>query len=297
MKLTKSITEILPDNYEVKKINKEDFVFLEGPVWDKDKEILYFTDPLASKVYMMAENSLFKSVFEDSGYANGMCLNLEGNLVICKMDSGSIEEINPLTGKQVRTISKGYNNKAYNATNDVIFDSKGGYYITDPFFTYGPKTQDTEATYYCSDKGQTIRVANDSIKPNGLALSPDEKYLYIDDTGSINIWRYEVEKDGTLKNGKVFCKLIPPEHIENLPYVQHFGEADGMKVDVMGNIYVTTYTGIQIFNQEGEYLGIIKMPDKETASNIVFGGRDLTTLYITARTSLYCVNVLIPGLT
>ena len=63
MKLTKSITEILPDNYEVKKINKEDFVFLEGPVWDKDKEILYFTDPLASKVYMMAENALFKSVF------------------------------------------------------------------------------------------------------------------------------------------------------------------------------------------------------------------------------------------
>lgn len=296
MKTTMTINEILPEDYTVKKINKKDFIFLEGPVWDEKNQMLYFTDPLGSEIFSMNDKEIFQSIFKNSGYANGMCLNNEGNLVICKMDTGSIDEINPVTGKYVRAISKGYNGKAYNATNDVIYDSKGGYYITDPFFTYGPQMQDIEATYYYSKYGETIRVASDSIKPNGLALSPDEKYLYIDDTGSVNIWRYEVQDDGTLKNGVIFCKLNPPEHIENLPYVQHFGEADGMKVDTMGNIYVTTYTGIQIFNADGMYLGIIELPGEESASNIVFGGKDLNILYITARTSLYSVDVLIPGL-
>lgn len=296
MKTTMTINEILPKDYTVKKINKKDFIFLEGPVWDEKNQMLYFTDPLGSEIFSMNNKEIFESIFKNSGYANGMCLNNEGNLVICKMDTGSIDEINPITGKYVRAISKGYNGKAYNATNDVIYDSKGGYYITDPFFTYGPQMQDIEATYYYSKNGETIRVASDSIKPNGLALSPDEKYLYIDDTGSVNIWRYEVQDDGTLKNGVIFCNLNPPEHIDNLPYVKHFGEADGMKVDTMGNIYVTTYTGIQIFNADGMYLGIIELPGEESASNIVFGGKDLNILYITARTSLYSVDVLIPGL-
>lgn len=295
MQITTNIREILPEDYEVRKINKEPFVFLEGPAWDKKNQILYFTDPLALKIYRMDKNEDFESIYENSGYANGMCLNNEGNLVICKMDTGSIDEINSSTGEYEGVISKGYRGNAFNATNDVICDSKNGYYITDPFFTYGPQTQDVEATYYHSAKGETIRVATDSKKPNGLAFSPDEKYLYIDDTGSVNVWRYEVQKDGTLANGRIFCKLNPPESIENLPYVQHFGEADGMKVDAMGNVYVTTYTGIQIFNAEGTYLGIIEMPGEESAANIVFGGENLKTIYITARTSLYAVEVLIPG--
>lgn len=295
VQITTCINELLPNNYKVKKINQSPFVFLEGPVWDKNKQTLYFTDPLDLKILRMRENGVFETIYNDSGYANGMCLNSAGNLIICKMDTGSIDEINPDIGKHVKTISSGYNQKPFNATNDIICDHKGGYYITDPFFTYGPHTQDCESTYYHSISGQTIRVASDSIKPNGLALSPDEKYLYIDDTGSVNIWRYEVQADGTLTNGIIFCQLNPPADIEHLPYVQHFGEADGMKTDGMGNIYVTTYTGIQIFNSEGIYLGTIEMPGNESAANIVFGGKTLKTLYITARTTLYSVDLLIPG--
>lgn len=295
MQTTTSINEILPENYMIKKVNTTPFVFLEGPVWDKDRQTLYFTDPLDLKIYRMKDFGIFEDIYDNSGYANGMCLNGDHHLIICKMDTGSIDEINPDTGKHEKVISAGYSQKPFNATNDVIFDSKGGYYITDPFFTYGPQTQDIEATYYHTAYGHTIRVATDSIKPNGLALSPDEKYLYIDDTGSVNIWRYDVQADGTLKNGTIFCQLIPPSDIEHLPYVQHFGEADGMKTDIAGNIYVTTFTGIQIFNSEGTYLGTIKMPGKESAANIVFGGRDLKTMYITARTTLYSVDLLIPG--
>lgn len=295
MQVTKCISEILPDNSQIRKLNESPFVFLEGPVWDENKKLLYFTDPLDSKIYRMKDEGLFECIYSDSGYANGMCLNKHGNLVICKMDTGSIDEINPESGQHNKIISTGYCEKPFNATNDVICDSKGGYYITDPFFTYGPHTQETESTYYHSAGNQTLQVASDSIKPNGLALSPDGKYLYIDDTGSVNVWRYDVQTDGSLKNGIVFCKLNPPSNLENLPYVQHFGEADGMKADIAGNIYITTYNGIQVFNTDGIYLGTIQMPGTETAANIVFGGKDLKTLYITARTSLYAIDLLIPG--
>ena len=98
-----------------------------------------------------------------------------------------------------------------------------------------------------------------------------------------------------LRGGKIFCKLNAPENAKGLPEVQRFGEADGMKADSCGNIYITTYTGIQVFNAEGIYLGTIEMPGEESAANIVFGGKENKTLYITARTSLYAVELLIPG--
>ena len=295
MSVTVKFEEILQQNTRVRKINKTPFVFLEGPVWDQKNSVLYFTDPLAQLIYSMKEEGEFSVVYKNSGYANGMCMSPGGKLVICKMDTGSIDEIDPVTGEYVRVVSNGYQGKPFHATNEVICDRKGGYYITDPFFTYGPKTQEAEATYYCSPSGETIRVANDSIKPNGLAFSPDEKYLYIDDTASVNIWRYEVREDGMLRGGKIFCKLNAPENAKGLPEVQRFGEADGMKADSCGNIYITTYTGIQVFNAEGIYLGTIEMPGEESAANIVFGGKENKTLYITARTSLYAVELLIPG--
>lgn len=295
MQATKQLSEILPENFTVTKLNQEPFVFLEGPVWDKKRQKLFFTDPLDQTVIRMEEAGNFQVILRNSGYANGMCLSPGGSLVICKMDTGSINEVDPETGCIVGTIAAGYRERPFHATNDVICDSRGGYYITDPFFTYGPRMQDIEATYYRAPTGEITRVAADSKKPNGLALSPDEKYLYIDDTGSTNVWRYEVRPDGTLQNGTVFCRLCPPEHAENLPEVKRFGEADGMKVDEKGNIYVTTCTGIQIFNAQGETLGTIPMPGEESASNLVFGGKDLKTLYITARTSLYAVELIIPG--
>ena len=295
MEITKSINEIISKDCEIRKINDQPFVFLEGPVWDKKNQRLYFTDPLDLKIICMNDDETFSVVHDNSGYANGMCINKEGNLIICKMDTGSIDEIEPRSGMHLSVVAQGYQGKPFNATNDVICDEKGGYYITDPFFTYGPQKQELEATYYHSAEGKTIRVATDSKKPNGLALSPDGKCLYIDDTGSINVWKYEVKQDGTLKQGEIFCKIYPPQDISDLPPVQHFGEADGMKVDSAGNVYITTYTGIQIFNQIGEYLGKIEMPGTESAANLVFGGRDLKTHYITARTSLYAIDVLIPG--
>ncbi|MGE5614556.1 MAG: SMP-30/gluconolactonase/LRE family protein [Bacillota bacterium] len=278
------------------KLNKTPFTFLEGPIWCKRRKMLFFSDPLDQAIIAMDKLGNFKKISSNSGYVNGMCINNEGNLVVCKMETGSLEEIDPDNGKTLRVISAGYRGKPFNATNDVICDNKGGYYVTDPFFTYGPRTQDIEATYYVKPDGQTLRVATESIKPNGLALSVDGSKLYIDDTGSTKVWCYDVNDDGMLSNPTVFCNIQPPPDISALPPVQHFGEADGMKIDSQGNVYVTTFNGIQVFDASGNYLGTIKMPGEETPANLAFGDDNLDTIFITARTSLYCMKTNIPGI-
>ena len=289
------LDHILPQGEKMKKLNRNPFRFLEGPVWCKIRKTLFFSDPLAQTIIAMKNDGTFSTICCNSGYVNGMGLNNEGNLAVCKMETGSLEEVDPDTGKTLRILSSGYNGCPFNATNDVICDKAGGLYVTDPFFTFGPKTQEVEATYYVNPTGQTKRVAVESIKPNGLALSNDGRMLFIDDTASTKVWCYTVENDGMLSDPKVFCRIKPPPDISHLPFVQHFGEADGLKVDSQGNVYVATFTGIQIFDACGIPVGTIPMPGDETAANIVFGGEQLTTLYITARTSLYSVSVLIPG--
>ncbi len=286
---------IIKKGVKMKKLNQNPFHFVEGPVWCKMRKTLFFSDPLAQTIFAMKSEGSFTTICCNSGSVNGMCLNDEGNLVVCKTETGSVEEFNPDTGKTLRVISSGYNSRPFNATNDIVRDRAGGFYVTDPFFAFGPRTQDIEATYYVTPAGQTKRVAVESIKPNGLALSNDGRTLYIDDTSSTKVWSYKVENGGMLSNPEVFCHIQPPQDISNLPTVQHFGEADGLKVDSKGNVYVATFNGIQVFDTCGSQLCTIPMPADETAANIAFGGEGLTTLYITARTSLYSVSMLIPG--
>ena len=293
--MVENIHEILPKNFKIEKLNKEPFVFLEGPVWDKNRNRLYFSDPLARTIIFMQKTGEFQVLKENTGYVNGMCLSRDGNLAVCNMEAGSLDEVCPETGKTLKIIAKGYDGRPFNATNDVICDKKGGYYVTDPFFTFGPKTQEIEATYYVDPDGAVELAASDSKKPNGLAFSNDGAKLYIDDTGSASCWCYTVLPDGRLTDGKVVCTLALPENPDVLPEVQRYGEADGLKVDCLGNIYVTTLTGIQVFRPDGSAIGIIPMPGKESAANCEFGDADLKTLYITARSSLYRVRLNVAG--
>lgn len=294
--MTQDLREILPRDFVVTKLNDSPFTFLEGPVWDKRRSVLYFSDIYANKILAMPQTGIFRVVQENTGYGNGMCLNKDGNLAVCRMGPGVVEEICPDTGKNLRVIADTYNGRPLTSTNDIICDEAGGYYFTDPFFTYGPHTQDLDATYYCAPDGKLTRVATDSKRPNGLAFSSDKKKLYIDDTDNVEVWRYDVRPDGTLSEGVVFCRLAAPQNAAELPPVQQRGEADGLKVDSCGNVYVTTYDGVQVFNEEGKALGIIPMPADESPANCAFGGDDMHTLFLTARTSLYSVKLLVPGL-
>ncbi len=291
-----NMAKIFDVHVPVKRLNPVPFEFLEGPVWDDVRQTLFFSDPLAQTIVAMTTEGVFHTICTNTGYVNGMCLNKANNLVVCKMETGSLEEINPDTGETVGTISFGFGGKPFNATNDVVCNAAGGYYVTDPVFTFGPKTQSCEATYYVTPEGQTVQVATDSLKPNGLALSPCQTKLYIDDTLSTKVWCYTIERHGLLTNPTVFCDILPPKNPADLPPVQRFGEADGLKVDSLGNVYVATFTGIQVFDPAGIWQGCIPMPGDETAANMAFGGADKKTLYVTARTSLYGARLLVSGI-
>ncbi len=174
-----------------------------------------------------------------------------------------------------------YNGQRFNAPNDLVIDKHGGVYFTDP--TFGapmPLPQGKAAVYYIAANGEVTRLIDDLPNPNGVILSPDEKTLYVIPSGQAEMMAYAVEGPGKIGKGRVFCTLKQR---------QEGGKSggDGLTVDTKGNLYITSGLGLQVFDPDGKLLGIIALP--EVPANVTFGGKDLQTLYVTARTSVYTV--------
>jgi gluconolactonase len=182
----------------------------------------------------------------------------------------------------VKTIVDSYNGKKFNSPNDVVVKSDGTIWFTDPPYGIKPEESELKTNYvfcYNPSKKQLKVVASDFDRPNGLCFSPDEKLLYIADSGRPRHIRvFEVTADNDLRNGKVFCK------IDN-------GGPDGIRCDSNGNIWSSAGDGVHIFAPDGKLIGKILCP--ETPSNLCFGGDDGKTLFITARTSLYRIKTLV----
>jgi gluconolactonase len=185
-----------------------------------------------------------------------------------------------------------YEGKRLNSPNDLVHKSDGSLYFTDPPFGL-PKFYDDprkELPYSGVFRlaGGTLQlVSKDLIGPNGLAFSPDEKYLYVDnwDVKKKVVMRYEVNSDGTLSNGRIFFDMTGAPGEEAL---------DGLKVDQRGNLYVSGPGGLWIISSEGKHLGTIKAP--KLPANFAWGDEDGRTLYMTARTGLYRMRLNIPGI-
>jgi gluconolactonase len=179
-----------------------------------------------------------------------------------------------------------FQGKKLNSPNDVVVKSDGAIYFTAPFYRADPfkQEQSSQGVYRRSPEGELSLVAGDLARPNSLAFSPDEKTLYIDDSGRRHIRTFEVRKDGSLAGGSVF-------HDMN---VTTPGAPDGMKVDVEGRVYCTGAGGVWVFDKEGEHLATIVTPEKP--SHCAWGDGDRRTLYITAGTTIYTIRVNIPGI-
>jgi gluconolactonase len=190
-------------------------------------------------------------------------------------------------GKERRVIADKYDGQRFNAPNDLVLDEHGGVYFTDPAFR-APKElpQGKTCVYYVAADGKVTRLIDDLPNPNGVILSPDEKTLYVIPTGQADMMSYPVEGPGKLGKGKVFCTLQQPDKAKNTG-------GDGLTVDKKGNLYITSQLGLQVFEPTGKMLGIIKFP--EQPSNATFGGKDMKTLFVTARTSLYTVEMEVEG--
>ncbi len=254
------------------------FGFVEGPAVDAEGN-LYFSDIPRNRIHRRDAAGSLTIFQEPSGHCNGLMV-IGARLLACEMD-GSLKEFSLPDGR-VTVLSAGFEGVRFNAPNDLVADRTGGIYFTDPRFRApDPWPQGKEAVYYRRPDGQVKRLIDDRVAPNGVILSPDEKTLYIVPSMEQQMWAYPVSQPGQPGEGRVFCEL------QQGPGQSNSG-GDGLTVDTRGNLYITSSLGLQVFDQSGKLLGIIRIP--EQPANVTFGGRDRKTLLITARTSLYAVE-------
>jgi gluconolactonase len=252
-----------------------DFKFTEGPASDA-KGNIYFSDIPNNRIHKWSLDGKLSTFRENSGGANGLFVDKKGNLLACEGGGRRLVSIDPKGN--VTILADKYQGKRFNSLNDIWIDSKGGIYFTDP--RYGPRDdmeQDGEHVYYLTpDRKNIIRVVNDMVRPNGLVGTADGKLLYIADHGGNKTYVYSINKDGTLSNKKLFA----PEG------------SDGMTIDNEGNVYLTTKV-VAVYNSKGQKTETIEVP--EGPANVCFGGKDKKTLFITARSSLYSLQMRVKG--
>lgn len=254
--------------------------FTEGPASD-GKGNVYFSDIPANRIYRVDAAGTLSVAVEPSNHANGLMFASDGRLFATEMD-GALVLLNLVSGE--RTVLTGqYNGARYNAPNDLVIDGHGGVYFSDPRFRApDPLPQGTEAFYYRSADGEVTRLGADLPAPNGVILSPDEQTLYVIPSLQKEMMAYPVTGPGKLGKGRVFCTLQQPAGADN-------SGGDGVTIDTRGNLYIASQLGIQVFSPEGHLLGILEFP--EQPSNATFAGERNRTLYVTARTSVYTVEM------
>lgn len=263
------------------------FKFLEGPTWNPVDHFLMFSDIPADTIYKLDPATNATSVFRRGcGQANGNRYDAQGNLWSCEHATHRVLVL-PRDGTMVRIIAEQYGGKALSSPNDVAIRSDGTVWFTDPTYGLGKRQreQETNNVYRYDPKARELcAVGTDFEQPNGICFSPDEKLLYIADSGKPRDIRvFDVTADNQLTNGRVFCAI---DH----------GVPDGIRCDAAGNLWSSAGDGVQVFNPAGERLGRILVP--ESPANLAFGAVDpqgKSDLYITARTSLYRVKVMVDG--
>ncbi|WP_017654693.1 SMP-30/gluconolactonase/LRE family protein [Fortiea contorta] len=260
------------------------FQFLEGPVWLQEQKCLLFSDIPGNKILQMSAGGEVKIFREPSNNSNGLTRDLQGRLIICESQTRRLTRLEK--DGTITVLADQFQGEKLNAPNDVVVKSDGSIYFTDPLDIAIAKQQDQpqQRVYrFSPDSQQLTVVADDFQLPNGLAFSPDEKQLYIDDSMRRHIRVFDVQAEGTLTNSRIF-------HDMNIPQP---GLPDGMKVDIQGNVYCTGAGGIWVFDANGSHLGTIVTP--EPPANCAWGDDDYQSLYITACTSVYKIRVNIPG--
>lgn len=257
-----------------------------SPCWFKGT--LFFTnnnfDDLEKSRVMRKDGSGEARVIRTN---NGMTATLKpnkaGNLYACEMIGHRVVELDT-EGKVLRTVVGEFNGKRIDGPNDMVIDAKGGFYFTDSqFIGKEEKKQDKPGVYYVRPDGTILRVVDDVVFPNGIALSPDGTVLYLANTQGKYLLAYDVRPNGVLANARNFAEIeLTPANME-----KGMSGADGVAVDSKGNVYVATTQGlgIQVFDKKGDHIGNI--PCSTPTNNCAFGGNDLKTLYVSAKDGIY----------
>jgi gluconolactonase len=259
------------------------FVFTEGPLWHPDG-FYYFVDIRRSELHRVTPGKAPELVRAGTGEGNGTTFDLQGRLVIC--EGGNRRVTRWSADGRSEILMDRYEGKRLNRPNDVVCKSDGSIYFTDPGLRVPLAERElaSAGVYRIAPAGAITMVA-DFEYPNGLAFSPDERRLYVANTRWAQyIHVLELDAGGTMVRRRIFADMSSDE-TDGVP--------DGMKVDVEGRVYCTGPGGTWVFAPDGSRLGIIRTP--EVPANLAFGGPDLRTLFMTARTSIYSLRVKVPG--
>jgi gluconolactonase len=312
VRLDPALDDVVPKGAKLEKVGG-DFIFTEGPVWVRKGRggYLLFSDIPANVIRQWNPDGKLSVFLEHSGFtgtdatdvggeydsghgkfyllgSNAVTVDGEGRVVFCAHGDRAIVRVEK-DGKRT-VLADRYEGKRLNSPNDLVFKADGALYFTDP--SAGLRQRDADPKkelpfqgVYLLKDGKLQLLTREMALPNGLAFSPDEKYLYVDDTSKKNVMRYEVQPDDTIAYGHVFADMSA----DKAP-----GNPDGMKVDKKGNVYCTGPGGVWILSPEGKHLGTIVTP--EVAANLAFGEGNGTSLFITARSSLYRIRLKVPGI-
>ncbi len=260
------------------------FVFTEGPLWHPDG-FFYFVDVRAGRLYRVTLGQQPELVRRTGG-GNGTTFDMQGRLINCEGEARRLTRTDH-DGTVSRLVDR-FEGSRLNRPNDVICRSDGTIFFTDPSIRVPVRERDVGegAVYRIGPDGVCHRVAW-SEYPNGLALSADERTLYVANTRwSEYIHAIELNDAGEMVRRRIFADMSVPDATNGVP--------DGMKLDAAGRVFCTGSGGVWVFAPDGSRIGIIEMP--EVCANIAFGGDDLRTLLLTASTSLYTLRVKVPGL-
>jgi gluconolactonase len=261
------------------------FGFTEGPLWHPDG-FYYFVDIRANKLFRLTPGKAPEVVRENTGEGNGTAFDLQGRLIMCE---GSHRRVTrTVADGRLEVLAERYEGKRLNRPNDVVCNTDGSLWFTDPDLRvpFAERELPYAGVYRITPEG-TLTLMADCEYPNGLAFSPDERVLYVANTRWTQyIHAFELDAAGTVVRRRIFAEMASDDDKNGVP--------DGMKVDAEGRLFCTGPGGTWVFAPDGTRLGIIRTP--EVPANICFGGPDLRTLFLTARTSVYTLRVHVPGI-
>jgi len=253
-------------------------MFAEGPAWSKDGYLI-FSDIPNNKLLQFKPGEPAGLFRDNSNGANGNTFDAQGRLYTCESHSRRVTRTDK-KGK-IEVIAEKYQGKRLNAPNDVVVRKDGEVYFTDPAFGNQQESRDLDfyGVYRITRKGELEIISKPKGRPNGVAISPNGRILYVTNSDERTVRAYDLDHNGAVSNERVVVSQIA-------------GIPDGIRVDEKGNLYVAA-AKLEVYTPEGKSLASIPM--QETPSNCAFGDADLSSLYVTARTSVYRVRLNVKG--
>ncbi len=302
VRLDPALDQIVAPDAKLEKL-ADGLGYTEPGVWLNDAAGGYwvFTDMVANTINRWTEGGGISVVLDHADWTknpalrpdksrvgpNGVTADREGRVIFCAEGDRAIVRLEK-DGKRT-VLADRFEGKRFNSPNDIVIRSDGALYFTDPtgggrFRGYEPELDLPYQGVFLLKDGKVQLLIRDMTRPNGIAISPDEKYLYVNDATSQLIMRYDLQRDGTVSNGRVWVDM----RLAKAP-----GDPDGMKVDKQGNVYTNGPGGIWIISSDGRHLGSIVPPVH--SPGMIFGDRDGRTMYLAAGASLYRIRLKVAG--